>query len=279
MCTCGAVTTVDPNGEPIILLGKTIDFYESGFWHGKVSHTHGNHSLGCGLIPQIGTNAGINEKGLGVLLSFLDYRGPFEWNDSNDMPNKWESDDRALLNAQLLAKCSTTEEAIESLYEHVPKYPMMPGGNHMFADIGGNIAVFEHCNGEMNHRYYNEEKYTSRGNNGYLTILKEQENLPEKVKFDRSERANKMASALTDILEKPVSEKDAINRMQLILSHNDNNNEIGSICINNLVLPGARASTHLPLATVTAVIFSLTKRTMYFTKENPIHNQWYTLSL
>lgn len=35
MCTCGALITKDGEGQPVILLGKTLDFFESSYWHDR----------------------------------------------------------------------------------------------------------------------------------------------------------------------------------------------------------------------------------------------------
>lgn len=266
------------NGQPIILLGKTLDFYECSFWHGKVTCTNGNSILGLGAVPQIGINAGVNKNGLGVLLSYLDYRGPFEKIDSSDIPQKWEGDDRALLNAQFLAKCSNVEEAIEFLYENVPNYPNMPGGNHMLADANGTIAVFEHCNGQMHHKNYTMEKFTSRGNNGFLVIKDEQKNLPEAVQRDRNRRSEKMAETLKKIIDNNLSQGEALDNLKGVLgSHNQSSDQLGSICIHDYTLPGARASANAAMSTVTAVILDIVKKRMLYTRTFPCKNEWFEM--
>lgn len=278
MCTCGAISTKDENGQSLILLGKTLDFYECSFWHGKVTCTNGNSILGLGAVPQIGINSGINKNGLGVLLSFLDYRGPFEKNKSSDIPQKWSGDDRALLNAQILAKCINVEEAIEFLYENVPKYPSMPGGNHMLADANGNIAVFEHCAGQMKHKYYTEQQFASRGNNGFLVIQDEQNKLSGDVQRDRNLRSENMADTLKKLITNNTSYDEALDNLKKVLgSHSQDADQIGSICIHNHVLPGARASTHVAMSTVTAVILDVVRKKMLYTIEAPCKNKWYEL--
>jgi len=281
MCTCGAIRTKDRDGKQVILLGKTLDFYESGYWHGIISHPDGISMLGCGLVPQIGINSGMNDKGLAVLLSYLDYRGPFEEQDIRKIPDKWHNDDRALINAQMLAKCSNVEEAIAFLYEQVPRYPHMPGGNHMLADRKGTLAVFEHCAGEMNHRYYNEEGFVARGNNGFLVIKKEQEQLPGLVRQDRNLRYSQMASVLRDVHGRSMSYDEILQSMMKALAfHNEQSDrQVGSICIHDQILPGARASTSLPLTTVTALIFSLNEHQMHYTVTPPCQGAWHTMGL
>jgi hypothetical protein len=281
MCTCGAISTTDQNGKPVIMLGKTLDFYETGFWYGVVSHSSGYEAVGGGIVPQIGVNSGMNEKGLGVLLSFLDYRGPFEMLESNIIPGKWDEDDRALLNAQLLAKCSKVEEAVNFLYDAIPGYPNMPGGNHMLADTDGTIAVVEHCNGEIKHQYNTEDGYASRGNNGVVAILDEQKRLPDDVKKDRFKRSEAMGDTLQNLLNKKINQEEVIVKMKEILSSHrqKHQSEPGNICIHNYALPGARASTHFPLSTVTAVVYNLVDKKMYYTKTNPCQKEWFALGL
>ncbi|MCM3571111.1 carcinine hydrolase/isopenicillin-N N-acyltransferase family protein [Neobacillus mesonae] len=279
MCTCGAISTRDRYDQPVILIGKTMDFYESAFWHGKVSHTSGYTSIGFGVIPQIGINSGMNEKGLCVLLSFLDYRGPFTIEKNETIPNKWLGDDRALLNAQLLARCSKVEEAIAYLYEHVPRYKDMPGGNHMLVDKSGTLAVFEHCNGQMDHKYYTDKGYTARGNNGFLTILDKQASLPNDIKNDRSIRCSTMESTLAELYNQQFEEEEILQKMQQTLSSHqtDAPGQVGNICLHAQVLPGARASTYFPLSTISSIIFNVTKQVMYYTTSTPCQSSWHQL--
>lgn len=273
--------TKDREGQPIILLCKTQDFYESGYWHGKVSHPNGVSMVGCGVVSQIGINSGMNDKGLAVLLSFLDYRGPFETLESQDIPSKWHNDDRALINAQLLARCSSVEEALDFLYEQIPRYPHIPGGNHMLADQRGNLAVFEHCAGEMNHRYYSEEGFVARGNNGFLVKKGEQDQLPDRVKQDRERRYFKMESVLKAIIKDSLKQAEILEALKQALASHDYHydGQVGSICIHDQTLPGARASTHVPMTTITAIIFNVLEKKMYYTTAPPCQGDWFTMGM
>lgn len=285
MCTSGTLATTDRDGNSVILLGKTIDFYDASLWHGPITNTEGFSSVGCGLIPQIGVNSGMNEAGLGILLSYLDYRGPFakeQYVEDEGPLSKWTGDDRALLNATVLAKCATVKEAVELLYELVPLSPDMPGGNHMLADADGNVAVFEHCGGQMNHHFY--EGIAARGNNGLLTVLEHQQKLPEEIKTDREKRCAQMHGCVSKLCEGinagSLHKEEAIQRLKNILSdHTDGGKAAGSVCIHGLELPGARANTSKPLSTVTALIFDITAKRMHFTTSPPCESNWYKMEL
>lgn len=284
LCTTGALAVKQSHGEGMILLGKTIDFYKSSLWFGKLQDARGYTSLGCGLTPQLGVNSGVNEKGLGVLLSYIDYRGPFEKPNAKlsgqPMLQKWADDERGLMNAQILAKCSSVEEGIDLLYALVAECPNTPGGNHMLVDCQGTIAVFEHCNGEAKHKYY--DNFAARGNNGLLVRVQEQTELPAEIILDREIRYRKMNNSMRELLDDVhhgLSESEAVMVLKSTLSSHTNGNGLGSVCCHDLDLPGGRSSSHLSLSTLTGVILDVGQLKMHYSIGSPCRNNWEVLSL
>lgn len=84
-----------------------------------------------GMTPQAGVNSGLNEAGLAVLMSYLDYRpgAPAE----GQAPLLRDTDRRGTFNAAVLSRCQTVDESLKVLYELAPRYPDGPGGNHILA--------------------------------------------------------------------------------------------------------------------------------------------------
>jgi len=285
MCTCGAFVSHNKTLRATSLAAKTIDFYASSLWVGRVHSTEGYQAIGCGLVPQIGVNSGMNEKGLVVLLSYLDYRGPFDHDDTiKEIPSSgisvWAEDYRAIINAEILSRCSSANEAIELLYQLVPHYKGMPGGNHMLLDSEGRLAVFEHCNGVMNHMFY--ESYVARGNNGRCVRLAEQSDIPEMVNRDRTERYQSMETSVYHIweaLQQGGTKVNAEQQLKRQLAEHKNDGGIGSICCHSLSLTGARANTNRVLSTVSAIIFDPLELVMHFTEGSPCKVLWQSLPL
>lgn len=287
MCTSGVVSTVTGSGEKLVLLGKTLDFtYDSGFWHALITNQGGYDVLGVGMTPQIAVNSGLNKAGLGVCLSYFDYRGPFT-DDPAPKPAgkglKWSGDDRGVANAAILAKCTTVQEAIEFMYDFVPQNPHMPGGNHMFADANGEIAVFEHCDGQMNYQIYTAQGYTARGNNALIIQQGRQRELPELVQKDRNDRCSTMEKCVAEIYRQAsqgLAKDQAIEMMKQAFSTHgpDGADKPGAICAHGMALAGGRSSLPLPNWTLTAVVFDVIDRKMVYSIGNPCLGNWRELS-
>ncbi|MEL7566494.1 MAG: carcinine hydrolase/isopenicillin-N N-acyltransferase family protein [Dehalobacterium sp.] len=282
MCTCGVVSAKTPSGERISLLVKTMDFPISPCWHGVAFQPGGWKFIAMGLTGQIGINSGVNEAGLGVALSFLDYRGPFEDDGKSQKFTHWLGDERGLANTEIMSHCQSVEEAIEYLYEFVKDHPL-PGGNHMLVDATGKVANFEHCNGQAAHKIY-EEGFTARGNNGLIILQEEQAVLPELVKFDRKTRYSTMLDFVEQtkkIIETDGSREKAIAKMQEALStHSPEGNDWpGTICTHGNVLPGGRANLAIPMYTVSGIVFDVTNKELIYTRGNPCENEWLKLSI
>lgn len=284
MCTSGVVSAIGLDGRRHVYLGKTLDFCHTGCWHAVVHHSQGHDALCLGMTPQLGVNSGINSAGLAVILSYLDYRGPFEAPNDAQSGNllKWKGDDRGVANAALLARCTNVQEAVEFLYDFIPRYPGVTGGNHMLADASGQIAVFEHCNGQMQHQFYTEAGFTARGNNGLLVRYEEQAKLPAEVREDRETRYSAMLACMREthaaLCEGAVGAVAERNFKDMLSSHGHRGADgLGSICVHGLALPGGRASSPLPNWTISGIIIDVTGRKMSYTVGNPCQSEWRVL--
>lgn len=96
---------------------------------------------------------------------------------------------------------------------------------------------------------------------------------------DRYLRYAKMEAVLKDLLNQSLSQTEIVEAMQKVLASHDSGQggQVGSICIHDQTLPGARASTHMPMTTVTAVIFDILKKRMYYTIAPPCQGKWYVM--
>lgn len=283
MCTSGALSGGRDSEEPVVVIFKTLDAGPTSTWHGFISHPEGYHSIGMGVAPQPGINSGVNEVGLGVVLSYLDFRGPFE--DTGEEPPVWEADLRGLANAQVLATCANVDEGVELLYNFFATHQNRVGGNHVLADRSGRIVVFEHCNGEMSHREYSVEGTVSRGNDGLLVADEEQAGLPDKVLEDRHERRKAMQVSLIEAkagLDSGLLEKeDAIEKIKARLSSHrlGDGTAIGSICAHGVSLPGARFASALSNYTLSAIVLDIFSMEMHYTQGAPCSSPWQLISM
>ena len=284
MCTTGIVSATRPNGEKVVLMGKTQEFLEAPMWHGYSFQEGKNTSLAFGLAGQLGYNSGLNEKGLCMMLSFLDYRGPFEA-DPEEKPNKavWSGDERGLAIAHILTNYSNVEDAISYLTDYLPEIPLdCPGGNFHIADASGKVAIFEYCEGRSQYKIY-EEGFTARGNNGLLILQEEQEKLSEVVRFDRLNRYNTAIKAMEKIkqdITNGATRDDAVNAYKELfkIHHPEGSDKPGTICTHNLWIPGGR-TTLTTAHTISAAIFDLVNKEMLFTRGTPCTAEWEILSL
>ena len=81
-------------------------------------------------------NSGLNEHGLALQKSQSGRRAP--------TPEREEL--RTALNAEVLARCTTVEQAVEELENHAREHPAMLGGNVMLGD-SRSISVTEYFGG------------------------------------------------------------------------------------------------------------------------------------
>lgn len=288
MCTIGAVATSDSEGNPVAFALKTSDYMQVGHWHGCITGGAGNDFMGFNTASRPGVNSGMNEKGLAVIRSFLDYRGPF---DEKDEPAKEQKDfpldvdRRSAIAASLLERYETVDETLPYLHDVIPRHTGegtgQRGGNFLLADATGEVAVLEHCEDRIESRVY-AEGFSARGNNGRLILLDEQARLPGHVREDRETRCDYMQNTLEMLHEsipRGMSKDEALDALKETLSWKgpEGDGGVGSICALNLRAPGARTNSAQPCSTRTAVIFDLIEKTMHFTRGNPNTFPWETM--
>ena len=288
MCTIGAVATTDSKGNAIAFALKNSDYMQVGHWHGCITGGAGHDFMGFNTSSRPGVNSGMNEKGLAVIRSFLDYRGPF---DEKDEPAKEQTDfpldvdRRSAIAAGLLERYETVEETLPYLHDVIPRHTGkgtgQRGGNFLLADATGRVAVLEHCEDRIESRVY-AEGCAARGNNGRLILLDEQARLPGHVREDRETRCEYMQSALERLHEsvpRGMSKAEALDSLKKTLAWKGpaGDGGVGSICALNLRAPGARTNSTQPCSTRTAVIFDLIEKTMHFTRGNPDEFPWETM--
>jgi hypothetical protein len=290
MCTIGAVSAVSREGKVKSFLVKTAD----GWPNLKISHRvarsqEGVGFLSFGLEPQGGVNSGMNEFGLGVVISYSDYRfrDPEVYPPSDEVPMPSVSLDReprTYMNELVLGRCRNVAEAVDFMKNFVRQNPEMMGGNHLLADADGHIAIVEHCEGNLNVAHQSRPGYVARGNNSEL-LAAEQARIP--VVQDSLARQRQMARFLeTQISVLESGDDDAFVRSgkALLGSHGGTEEQFGSICVHGLRLRGARAPAVGPAMdqpgwTCTGLIFDLDARRMDYTVGNPCTAEWRTLSL
>src|SRR5579872_6867437 len=75
MCTIGAITGRDRAGEVRSFLLKTADCWAGCEFHHSIETSEGGvRRIDFSVEPQLGVNSGLNEYGLGVVISYSDYR-------------------------------------------------------------------------------------------------------------------------------------------------------------------------------------------------------------
>jgi len=285
VCTIGAVATADERGEPVVFALKTNDYMQKPIWHACIAGWEGRDLLGFNLLERPGVNSGMNNSGLCVIRSFLDYRGPFEKHEEPAADFPQDPDLRSAIAAFVLEKFNTTREALPYVLDVIPRYTGknsgQRGGNFLMADAEGTVVVVEHCENQISHHFY-QEGYTARGNNGLLILKEEQAALPSYVQKDRETRRQKMEGVVADIrndLPKGMRKEESLKRLKEVLSWRGPQGDggLGSICCINLQAPGARTNSSASCTTNTAVIFDLIEKVMHYTRGNPSEMEWQTM--
>jgi hypothetical protein len=285
MCTCGALSTHTPDGRLVSYLLKTSDSDFTPHWHGYVSNPRGHDVLAFGKMKQGGINAGMNAAGLALLMSYLDYRVPpgTTATPHDDIFVRWP-DDRGLINAALLARCSTVAEGLDFLYDAIGRRPGIVSGNHFIADRSGAIAIFEQCDGRMAHRVYQDGGIASRGNDGLLIWRDEQDAMPDVIRQDRRRRRETMERALAPLGtaieagDAPAERIGAALQTALSAHAEDGPTGVGSICAHAVQAPGARTPMAGNIWTMSGVILDIANGRMRYSLGNPCHGRWHDLA-
>lgn len=285
MCTIGALVPAKP-ARGVYLL-KNADAWRSI----EMAHTvergaRGTRRIVFRFVPQMGVNSGLNEYGLGVLISYSDYRlrDPEVYPPDDRVPASFariEREPRTLMNELVLDTCRTVDEAVEMMQGFVAEHPDMVGGNHLLADASGAVAVFEHCEGKSAVEYRTDRGFAARANDSAVLIRNAQERLSN-IR-DSHERHAQMVKVLeahrADGRDLPAAARS------ILASHGPAGpDEMGSICVHGLTVRGCRTPAVGPFAsdpvwTVTSMVMDLTRREMAFTRGNPCQAPWHTLAL
>jgi hypothetical protein len=285
MCTIGALVTVKP--ERAVYLLKNADAWRSI----EMAHTVERGASGIWrivfrFVPQMGVNSGLNEHGLGVLISYSDYRlrDPEVHPPDDRAPATFariDREPRTLMNELVLDTCRTVDEAVETMQAFVVGHPDMVGGNHLVADASGAVAVLEHCEGKSAIEYATDRGFAARANDSALLIREAQERLSNIG--DSHERHAQMARCLQ------TARPDGLDSLRaarsILASHGPSGpDQMGSICVHGLTVRGCRTPavgphTCEPVWTVTSMVIDLTRREMAFTRGNPCQAPWHTLAL
>ncbi len=160
--------------KPVPVGWTTFEPFDEDYWHFAVI----NHG-------QIGVNLDLNEHGLALQISQSGRRAP--------TPEREEL--RTALSAEVLARCTTVEQAVEELETYVREHPAMLGGNVMLGD-SRSISVTEYFGGNAQSRIL-EEGVLIRANHSVF-------GLAEKKSEDSENRYDEMAEfskALYDELD------------------------------------------------------------------------------
>lgn len=288
MCTIGTVSTRDRDGNPVAFALKTTDYLWKGVWHARVTGGTGHELLGFNLVERPGVNSGMNDQGLTVMRSFLDYRGPFDDNTESGRPAPdfpVDTDNRSAIGAYVLERFDNAADGRDYALEILPKYTGrgsgQRGGNFLLADAKGGIVNIECCEDRIAARSY-PEGYTARGNNGHLILKEEQAALPEFVRIDRETRERRMLEGVRtvhDPVPQGMSKAEAVATLKETLAWRGPKDDggIGACCVLGAKVPGSRTNSAAPCWTITAVIFDLIAKEMHFTRGTPDRSPWHTL--
>ena len=291
MCTIGVIAARDRAGDVRVFLLKTADCWpRCEFRHTIETSEGGTRRIGFSLEPQVGVNSGLNEYGLGVVISYSDYRfrDPEIYPPDEGTPGEFlslEKEPRTQMNQWVLAHCQSVPEAVEFMQRFVPEHPEMTGGNHLLADINGNLAIVEQCEGKTSVADYSRVGYAGRGNNSSLLILDKQASIS--VIHDCLERQEQMEEFLKGqvaVLEDGDEFRFTQSAKAVLSSHANGPDQMGSICVHGLQARGTRSPAvgpfrAEPLWTVTAMILDLRRRRMLYTVGNPCQAEWRSLNL
>jgi hypothetical protein len=285
MCTTGAVAVTDRSGNTSVFGFKTSDApLGGGFWHGRVNNPGRYTALGYGLTQQMGINAGMNEKGLTVISSYFGctdpgvavaaeaFKSPGQPSDSLSY---WSGDVRGIVQAEALAECASANEAAALFTEHFSGRAAPLGGNHVLADATGQLLVFEHYQGTYGLQNATEQQFVVRSNQAFTLFLDEQDQLPEAIREDRGIRLRLATQILADIKrdEAGLDTGQVIDRLKRMTSlHIGNGNDFGSICAHGVTK--GRSNSPAPHETLSAMIWDIRSRKMYYTAGHPCKGEW-----
>ncbi|MFC5702191.1 hypothetical protein ACFPVX_12890 [Cohnella faecalis] len=291
MCTTGAVVCRDDRGLPHVYGFKNSDSAPVGYWHGRTGGVEGFASLAYGLFPQLGVNAGMNEKGVALISSFFDYADPE--NEGADGSRYWSGDLRGKAQGEALAKARTASEALAVMNDVFERERELSiGGCHIIADPEGSLFVFEHSRGRVAVQDATNQRWVARSNQAFCLFREEQRTMSEDIAQDRNERLQSAEDTLRFLTERDIQPPDARKALRQLLSshayvdsqsHCDNGmaaadpvNRQGSICAHGIVR--GRSNAAIPHVTMSGMIWELSAGTMSYTLGQPCRSAWRKLS-
>lgn len=151
-CTIGAVK----KGSRTFLL-KNFDYSPTPIGWAEFTMRGALRHFALVDHEQQGVNSGLNEAGLGLVIS------------SSDLPGAYRLEKRTRINARILSTCSSVNQALTLLEEYAYMNRDMRGGNFLFADKR-KIAIAEHFLGRIR-REVKEEGYIARANHSVLGVV------------------------------------------------------------------------------------------------------------
>lgn len=274
MCTMGALF----HRHHAYLL-KTLDFGVSGVYAGRFRHSEGCHDVvGIGMLAQAGLNAGINDAGVGLMMSYFGTSKDEEYAMTGH--GQW-NDVRGILNAKVLFNVQSAKEGMEMLAEMLCQQDIPVGGSHIIMDQQGCVGIVEHLNGQVHTAFYTTEKSTvfAFGNTASLGFLEAQQALPVTIQEDRLKRKETMRQQLEQLTHNSLSEDlTQASLRQVLALHGDSPEEIGSICIHHFTLPGARANLQGEMSTIAGIIIDVNHLSIDYSVGNPCQNQWRSIA-
>lgn len=276
MCTLGAISNVNPQGKRLSFLFKTIDAGYTEITHGLLNTPSGTNALFSSIMRQPGTNIGLNNKGLGITISYSDCWSPEE---TGEMPNL-EGDTRALANAEALERFQNVQEVVDFLQTFVREHPDQIGGNHLILDAEGNIALLEQYKGRSDHCFYTDQGFCARSNNSHWLIREEQSKLyPPQDSWPREEITSSFLKETSRRIAEGAEASEIVELIKKHLStHSENENQIASICVHGLDAPGARLFGFSPCYSLTGVILDISNLEMHYSMGQPCSSEWKHMS-
>jgi len=154
MCTVGAISA---GGK--VLIFKSFDYPPcSAGWSYLQSFGDGFSKFALVNTSQPGINSGMNEGGLALAIS----RSPLTDEHGDEL--------RTILNAQILSRCSSIDDAVAAAEKFAADHPEMLAGNLVLADSTG-ICVVEYAKDKVAH-FRVQDGYLARANHFVLLPIR-----------------------------------------------------------------------------------------------------------
>lgn len=269
MCTT-AVCAFPVRGGQTVLLGlKTSDLGEEEAEAGVWSPGPGaDAALVYRVGPQGGVNAGLSQAGLLVISSYCDTGTSLQPGRATG----WHGDGRGTLNAALLARCRTVDEAYRLVRAAMAEEGAFPvAGVHLIADRSGRMAVLEHSGGAW---------AWVEGRDGIVVRANHPEGLPRgqarpEDRLDQDLRAQTMRDALLALQARSrfLGAEEVRQACARILSlHRGDGTAPGTICSHGVWRAGPRGRE--PMVTRSGLLFDVRAGMFWASDRPPCEGVW-----